>query len=421
MVQYADQDPDSVLPYIVRPDELAQITSTHYAEGRYDDAAYVFKTSGDPPKIVPFYDEAADRFIDNVATALQLPEDGVTGDDGVLSLAAPEEEEHQSGPGFTNASQRIGADVLNSSFKDYDRAMDRREDVNVVLSLPLLLYSVGEEIVERYDEFDSPADAFPNARVAITGGDRLTPSIRDLLKEDWGFDAVYSMYAATEYGPVAIEDGNGDMVVIEDDARYLELLDEDADVDPVSGRIDEDMLTPVTADALDDAETGVLVGTEWREGVPLPRYKAGDVVTAYTDANGEVRMVFEGRDDYTINVSGAPLYEDEIDGVLEDLHGTMDYWLTVASKPAVYPALDVFVPEEAAHTTDDDELLDALLEQNQSVRTAYDADAIDYVRQHTYESKAELQEMLADFDLTEDPLANPVKPKRIAFTESYYA
>lgn len=386
------------------------------AETDYGDDVLVFYSSGENPKMVPYSRRDQERAAEAMARTFRLS--GMDEDDVVLNLGAPAETNHQSGWGITYGSEAIGATVINESVQDFDAdaVRDRWEDVTVVMSLPRMLHALGEKIEAQYGDLD---EQFPNAEIAITSGDIFPDSLRDRVNEQWGFDTPYNFYAGAEMSAVAGEErARGDMIQTSDEL-YLELLDPDAAVDEDTGRAPEDAITPVYD--VDEPTTGpVLISAPERELLPFIRYRVGDVLTA-VPADDEPRLIFEGREDRVINLSGCMVYPREIDDAVysytdqgdEAADDTLRDWRAVATVEDDYPVLNMHISGEA-----DEDFAPYLAEENGSVHAWYDSGAIK-IRQQGYESADELAAQLDEYDLDVDLLADDQKATRVGFDASY--
>lgn len=405
------------------------------AELDVDEDTVVFYSSGDKPKRIPFSPRDQEQFAEAMADTFRIL--GLDEDDVVLNLGAPAESNHQSGWGMKHGPEAIGATVINDSVEDFasPSARDQWEDVTVVGSLPRMLHSIGDQISNEFGDLQT---LFPNVETAMTAGDTFPQSLRDMIQEQWGFNTVRNFYAATEMGVVAAEDGNGDMVLTNDNL-YIELLDPDTEMDPETNRVPEDAITAIYD--IDEPVTGAgLFSAPDRELLPFIRYRAGDVLTAYP-VEDETRIRFEGREDRVINLSGAMVYPREIEEAVRAYDEDIDWrhivrsavenrspqnlvngihryneateWNAVVSVEDDYPVLDVYLSAPV-----EQDIVPYLAKENETIETWYDSGAIK-IRQHTYESRDELATYLAEYDLDTDLLAADRKVTRIGFDASY--
>lgn len=404
-ISAADYDQLTGRP-IQSPDELETTTREKAAAGAYDDAAKVFYSSSEQGKAIPYSADDLDVLQQDIANALETM--GLHDEDYVIAAGAPPETDHQSGWGLNHGAQAVGATVVMTSRNDDPaQAVEYGEDVTAAMSLPRGLQSLGREIEDAYGDL---ADVFPHMRLGITGGDRLTQPVRDALTEQWGFDAVRSMYVATEPGAMAAEDGNGDFVPTTDSV-YMEVLEDDADIDD-TGHVPEDAIHPVHG--IDEAVTGpLLVSVPDRDIEPLYRLRLGDVVTAYPGEDGP-RLRFEGREDDVINLSGHHLYPAHIEDAVR-AHSDTAAWRAVVSATPAETVLDVYL---IGDDTDFD-VVDAIAAENPVIDTWYDGGGME-IRQHAVPDLDALDELLDEqgYELDTDLTARR-KEHLVAYEASY--
>lgn len=159
-------------------------------------------------------------------------------------------------------------------------------------------------------------------------------------------------------------------------------------------------------------------GSRPLEGLfPFTRYRIGDIVTVIP---GEIpRLNVMGREDDTINLGGAPLYEQQIHAAVIDTYGTnVDDWTAVVSRPDIKPAVDIYVVDERDGASKQ-QFRETLFEYSPPVREAYEevgAGIIDHIQVHETSS---LDVITTQFDSND--LDRDVKANRIIFDDSYFS
>lgn len=411
-------DPERVLnPESVPYDAVAgdPILTADELEARAEsidvDDAMVFETSGTQgtAKRIPYAYSQLPEQRSHEARAFELA--GMRRDDVVMTLGAPLAA--ISGWASRSGSRALGAEVLNRSFDDYRQVIEWREtdDVTIVFATPLVALSIGEEIAT---ESGPPNEVFPNARLGFMFGDHLPEHLRDRLKRQWGFDGLRSLYGSVEADVMAIATDGTQRLVPMLDKLILEVVPGgDADAAPVDVR---DVSTETTGP--------VLISDPDRDRFPFTRYRIGDVVTVIPGEIPRIRVM--GREDDTINLGGAPLYEGQIHSAVIDTYGTgVDDWTAVVSRPGAKPAVDFYVTVEDREgdvavedrENSGEQFRENLFDYSPPVREAYEGvgeGIIEHLRVHESES---LDEIDADFD--SEQLDGDAKANRIVFDDSY--
>ena len=159
------------------------------------------------------------------------------------------------------------------------------------------------------------------------------PAVRARLSEAWNGARVFDHHGMTEVGPVTYEhpERPGSLVVMER-SFFAEV------VEPATGR------------PLPEGSTGELVLTTLRRtGMPLIRYRTGDLVKAARvsdSASGKNLLVLDGgilgRVDDMVVVRGVNVYPAAIDEIVRSLCGTAEYRASFDTRPAL-PELSIEV------------------------------------------------------------------------------
>ncbi len=291
--------------------------------------ACFFNTSGttNRSKKVPFSDADLDR--QRVHEAIALRKLGMGPGDGVMSLGAPMPS--ISGWAIVNGSEATGARALNTSQIDYDDIFKFgiAGQVTFVIGTPIVVKEIGKAISE---EFGPLSECLPNLRTGIIFGDVLPDTLRQELKEIWGFENVYSLYGTVEADVVATESvtHQGEMNLMSERLLFEFLPEEELARERAnSGYV------PRPHD-LANVENGafgeILISDLSRETLPLIRYRIGDIIQIHR-ATGEHNVDYPsvsvlGRSKNTVLLSGVALYEMQLDAALKAAYpGLIHEWL----------------------------------------------------------------------------------------------
>ena len=178
-----------------------------------------------------------------------------------------------------------------------------------------------------------------DVRLIVVAGEPggSVPAVRARLSEAWNGARVFDHHGMTEVGPVTYEhpERPGSLVVMER-SFFAEV------VEPTTGR------------SVPEGSTGELVLTTLRRtGMPLIRYRTGDLVKAtriLDGASGKNLLVLEGgilgRVDDMVVVRGVNVYPAAIDEIVRSLCGTAEYRVSFDTRPAL-PELSIEVESSA--------------------------------------------------------------------------
>lgn len=397
----------------------------------------IFHTSGTSgrQKNIPYTPQDRRRALNRSAKTYRIA--GATAEDTLLDLGAPVESGHISGWLFGGGVSALGGTVANTSFLDYEAAVDAYADnVTVVSSIPLAAYKYGTEIKEQYGA--QPKDIFENVRLGFMSGDLLTDTLRSDLKNQWGFKEIHDAYGSVELGGMAAAPDESPYMIPLVDEFVFEIVPETVQnqrYKQITGNPSESMPDTFLQDYhlafeesdiinildMDDPTTGaVLLSDPDKEGLPLHRYLIGDNIRVHPGEPPSIE--FMGRKDNLINLAGANLFPRQIEGAMNDVYGeTVQEWAAVASRPnKLFPAVDFYAVTEAP--PQENRFLTCLFDRNASAETAYNADTVEYLQMHTVTAVPALEDKLAAFDLEQDVSINTgPKARRIGFDASYYA
>lgn len=365
--------------------------------------AVVFESSGTSgnPKQVPYAYSQLPAQRRHEAKAFELA--GLTSDDVVLTLGAPLPS--ISGWASRSGSRELGASVLNRSFDDYKQVIEWREaeSVTALFATPLVARSIGEEICQEYGR---PRDVFPNLRLGFMFGDFLPTALRADLSQQWGFNSLRSLYGSVEADVLAIAvDETQELVPLIDKLVFEILPDDHSNPEPTDIR-----------DITEETTGSLLVSDPTRDQFSFTRYKIGDIVRVTPGSVPRIRLM--GREDDTINLGGAPLYERQIQQAMRDTYKqALTDWRAVVSRPDQYPAIDFYVVSEETAGQPESDFRARLFECSPPVKEAYQdigEGVIDYLRVHEVSS---LEQVLTHVDFQE--YDRDIKAARIVFDDSY--
>jgi phenylacetate-coenzyme A ligase PaaK-like adenylate-forming protein len=383
---------------ILTPSDLEQ-----QAESIETGDAMIFETSGTQGHIkqIPYANSQLEDQKRYEARAFKMA--GLRPDDVVMTLGAPLK--GISGWASRSGSRKLGAEVLNRSFNDYEKVIDWREanDVTAIFATPLVAKSIGEKIAAEYGP---PDRVFPNMRLGFLFGDLLPDHLRASLKNQWGFEELRSLYGSVEADVIAIAVDSTQELVPMIDKLTIEIIPEsNENSTPVDIRdVTTEMIGPV------------LISDPSRDLFPFSRYRIGDIVRV---TPGEIpRLRVMGREDNTINLGGAPLYEQQLHTAMVETYGQeIDDWGVVVSRPDIRPAIDVYVVTDKEQISED-KFRKCLFNHSPPVREAYNDvgnGIIEYIQIHKIPS---LETVTHEFN--PDDINRDIKSNRIVFEDSYF-
>jgi phenylacetate-coenzyme A ligase PaaK-like adenylate-forming protein len=349
----------------------------------------VFETSGRSGEAKRIPCAKPDHVLGLIEDALVLA--GFEGD-VAINLGAPLP--HPTGWGFREAMERVGGRAVNDHFKDFQTVLEDGSpaEVTAIFGVPNVVRAVGEELAEAHGP---PAELFPNVERIGTAGDLLTSNRREAIRELWGAAETREMYGTSEFMAVAGADDGTRQLVPFLHRFVLEIVPED----------DPDSIVDIRD--VDERRRGSLLITDpARTAVDLTRYQINDRVAVHP--TGDVpRITFLGREDDSINLSGALLYPAQIHESIHETYGPDADWVAVVSDHG-YPAVDFYV---VGSDGDPDRFVETLLERNGPVREAYrDVGVVDSLEVHQVDSRADV------------PGVSPeggIKGQNVVFDDSY--
>lgn len=337
----AGVDPDGVEGV----DDLADLPFTtkedlreHYPDGLFalpqSELNCLHASSGTTgtPKVVGYADRDLEIWREVMARSLAAA--GVTADHTVQNAYGYGL--FTGGLGFHYGCEELGATVLPIGGGNTDRQLRFLRDLGseVLACTPSYALYLAERGAERgIDVADLPLST------VTYGAEPCTEPMRAAIEERLGATAV-DFYGLSEViGPgVAVECEARDGLHVQTDHFYPEVID------------------PETGEVLPPGEEGELVVTtltKW--GMPVVRYRTGDVTTLFADAcdcgRTTVRMDnVTGRTDDMLVVRGANLYPSEVEAAALDLEGVAPHYRIDLYREGALDELEITV--EAAPGAD---------------------------------------------------------------------
>jgi len=207
------------------------------------------------------------------------------------------------GLGLHYGSERLGSLTIPASSGNSKRQIMLMKSfkttvIHITPSYALHLYTLMK------DEGIEPKRDL-NLKIAFLGAEPYTEETRRRLEELYGFDAFNSYGLSEMNGPgVAFECKQKDGMHLWEDHYILEVIN------------------PKTGEVLEDGEEGeIVLTTLTREGMPIVRYRTGDIAFVYPEAcvcgrtHRRISRI-KGRSDDMLIINGVNLYPMQIEEVL---------------------------------------------------------------------------------------------------------
>jgi phenylacetate-CoA ligase len=210
------------------------------------------------------------------------------------------------GLGLHYGSEKLGSLTIPASSGNSKRQIMLMQDfgttaIHITPSYALHLYTIFEE-----EAIDPRQDL--KLRIAILGAEPYTGETRKKIESLYGMRAFNSYGLSEMNGPgVAFECEEQEGMHLWEDSYFLEIID------------------PATGEVLDDGHEGELVLTTLqREGMPIIRYRTGDIATVYTGTcpcgrtHRRISRI-KGRSDDMLIIKGVNIYPMQVEKVLMDI------------------------------------------------------------------------------------------------------
>jgi len=335
----------------------------------------IFQTSGSTgePKRVPY--KNPEDAASTMGTLFRL-----TGleNEVALNLGAPRP--HPTSWVFDAGMERVGGRTVNQNFTDYATVLEEGspEEVTALITAPNPGIAIGQEIATEYG---SPAELFPNLETIVAGGDLVTAARREKLCDVWGADAVREAYGTTECITLA-SDIDGTRKLVPHLHRFIiEIIPDD----------NPDEILDIR-EVSEPTRGSILITDPRREAVDLTRYKIGDKIEV-TPTDDLPRITVLGREDNSLNLSGALLYPADIHDAVSETFGPDADWVIKAIEEE-FPAVEFYI---VGGDGDEDAFLDSLFERNGAVKEAYhDVGAIEALNVRAVDTFEDVLRVVSD-------------------------
>ncbi|MFB6294827.1 MAG: GH3 auxin-responsive promoter family protein, partial [Candidatus Nanohaloarchaea archaeon] len=226
--------------------------------------------------------------------------------------------------------------------------------------------------VVTHVEHGPPSDVFPNMKKGLFSGDMLRPDQRSRLAGQWAFDIQHEFYAASEIGIIAAATDDTRRMVPMLHRYVLEIEDSDGNIVDIR-------------EVEEPREGSLLVTDPARTAVDVTRYELGDQVRAWPGELPDIEVL--GRNDDTINFSGAHLHPSEIYEAATQAYGDDVRCVPYASTPDD-TAVDFYIV--GAESDASSAFIDELFDVSGALRQAYHEDGfVEYLDVHHVDSMDE--------------------------------
>ena len=210
------------------------------------------------------------------------------------------------GLGLHYGSEKLGSLTIPASSGNSRRQIKLMQDfgttaLHITPSYALHLYTIFEE-----EGIDPRKDM--KLRIAFLGAEPYSEETRKKIENLYGIRAFNSYGLSEMNGPgVAFECGEQHGMHLWEDSYFLEIID------------------PETGETLEDGQEGELVLTTLqREGMPIIRYRTGDITTVYSGdcpcgrTHRRISRI-KGRSDDMLIIKGVNLYPMQVEKVLMNI------------------------------------------------------------------------------------------------------
>jgi len=245
-----------------------------------------------------------------------------------------------AGLAYLSGVRELGASAIRNGLSSLESHRELIKDLcpTVIIGVPSFLKKLGLHLMENNMD---PKKTSVSKLVCI--GEPLRDNmlkslgIDDDLKKIWQA-RTYSTYASSEivttFCECAVQKGGH----ITSDLGIVEIVNDEGEVLP-AGSVGEVVVTPLAV-----------------EGMPLLRYKTGDVsflnnepceCGSFSPRLGPIL----GRKKQMMKVAGTTIYPQAIYSVLEEIDGVKGYYITASSKNELSDAVEVYLAAEGSGCT----------------------------------------------------------------------
>lgn len=291
----------------------------HGPEGSLYDGAAMLSFTPMGEDLAPIFDTQSDLAYQADVNAAVFERAGIEAGDRVLNTFGY----HTFGTGIIihRGLETLGAEVIPAGPGDSAQAADTIQsfDVDALVGNPSFALKIAEA-GGRVDRFIGAGEPFTSI-----------PGYRDEVKDALEATSACDYFGTRQILPVAAETVAEDGLVVVDDYAVVEIID------------------PDTGEVVDPGERGeVVVSHVHKEGVPLLRYRTGDL--AALERRGEEVVMPNGvigRTDERLKVKGVKVYPESLRTVLAAADGLTGEFRIEVSRPATTDRLTLVVEGEA--------------------------------------------------------------------------
>lgn len=322
------------------PDDLAADREAHPPRGSVAPAGAMLSFTPAGDDLAPVVDTAGDLAHQAAVDAAVLERAGVDPGDRVYNAFGY----HLFGTGYVlhRGLEELGAEVVPAGPGDSEQAAATVEtyDVDAFVGNPSFALKVG--------------DHGATVDVVVGAGEPFTsvPGMRGRVKDALDAGTAVDYFGTRRIMPVAAECAGEAGLHVAEDYAVVEIVD------------------PDTGEPLAAGERGEMVVTHVRkEGVPLVRYRTGDLAELSTEpcptcgASVTLPDGVVGRTDERLKVKGVKVYPESLDTVLAGFPGLTGEYRVEVTRPDATDRLRVVCEAEAGAAVDGDALADAIGER----------------------------------------------------------
>lgn len=258
---------------------------------------------------------------------------GITADD-VIQITTTLDKRFMAGIAYYLGATALGAAVIRSGIGDPDFQLDniRRFQPTVLIAVPSFAYKFGNYLLSKGIDPKSTS-----IRKIVCIGEPIKDTsfapntLNQKLMEIWDVQ-LYSTYASTEMATAFTECEAGQGGHLLPELIHVELLD-DQNQPVADGEVGEVTITPF----------GI-------EGMPLLRYKTGDLARLHTETcscgrNTSRLGPVEGRKGQMIKWKGTTLFPQQIENVLNHISEIDNYIIELSLDDLGLDLLKVILPD----------------------------------------------------------------------------
>lgn len=321
--QLAPEDLQSIdslsqIPFTTKAD-LESLNQTFRCVPQKQIVEYV-TTSGTlgEPITIALSKKDLDRLAYNEARSLGLC--GVS-DEDIILITTTLDKRFMAGMAYYTGATKIGATVIRSGIGDLYFQLDniKRYQPTVLIAVPSFALKLGQFLQEQgINPINSSIQKIICIGEAIRDSTLQPNTLNQKIQEVWDCQ-LFSTYASTEMATAFTECDHGQGGHILPELMIVEIVDENGMSVP-DGELGEVVATPL----------GV-------EGMPLLRYKTGDMARLHTDPCTCGRTTprlgpIEGRKGQLIKLKGTSIYPQQVEAALHDANYQAPYVIEASTQ-----------------------------------------------------------------------------------------